>query len=52
VVERVRQLGFFERVFDGSEPPEAALAYLKGQQAEVLGEAAYPQSAVGRRCGL
>jgi hypothetical protein len=48
VVERVRQLGFFERVFDGSEPPEVALAYLKGQQAQVLGEAAYPQSTVER----
>jgi hypothetical protein len=48
VVERARQLGFFECAFDGSEPPEAALAYLKGQQAQVLDEAAYPQSTVER----
>ncbi len=48
VVERVRKLGFFERAFDGSEPPEAVLAYLKGQQAEASGEADYPQSTVER----
>ncbi len=48
VVERARQLGFFERAFDGSEPPEAVLAYLKGQQAEALSEADYPQSAIER----
>ena len=48
VVERVRKMGFFERLFDGSEPPEAVLAYLKGQQAEALSEAAFPQSTVER----
>ena len=48
VVERARQIGFFERAFDGSEPPEAVLAYLKGQQAEALHEADYPQSTVAR----
>src|SRR5512133_2234091 len=48
VVERARSLGFFERLFDGSEPPEAALAYLKGQQAQALSEADYPQSTVER----
>ncbi len=31
VAEKARKLGFFERVFDGSEPPEEVLAYLKGQ---------------------
>lgn len=46
VAERVRQIGFFERTFDGSEPPEAVLAYLKGGQAEALGEADAPQSTV------
>ena len=40
VVERVRQMGFFERVFDGSEPPEMVLAYLKGQLAEASKERA------------
>lgn len=48
VVERVRKIGFFERAFDGSEPPEAVLAYLKGQQAEALSQADYPQTTIGR----
>ena len=48
VVERARQIGFFESLFDGSEPSEAVLAYLKGGQAELLGEADYPQSTVER----
>src|SRR5512139_2893757 len=33
VVERIRGIGFFEPTFDGSEPPEEVLAYLKGRQA-------------------
>jgi methylmalonyl-CoA mutase cobalamin-binding subunit len=48
VVERVRKMGFFERAFDGSEPPEAVLAYLKGSQQETLGEADFPQATVER----
>jgi len=46
--ERARALGFFERVFDGSEPPEAVLAYLKGQPVEGLTERDFPQTAVER----
>jgi methylmalonyl-CoA mutase cobalamin-binding subunit len=48
VVERVSKMRFFERVFDGSEPPEMVLAYLKGQQVEARGEADFPQSTVER----
>jgi methylmalonyl-CoA mutase cobalamin-binding subunit len=48
VVERIRKMGFFERAFDGSEPPEAILAYLKGNQAKVMSEADFPQSTVKR----
>ncbi|MGD2252758.1 MAG: cobalamin B12-binding domain-containing protein [Anaerolineales bacterium] len=48
VAERARALAFFERVFDGSEPPEAVLAYLKGQKQEVGAEADYPQTMVDR----
>jgi methylmalonyl-CoA mutase cobalamin-binding subunit len=48
VVERARRMGFFECAFDGSEPPEAVLAYLKAQQMEALSEAAFPQSTVER----
>ncbi len=32
VAERARALGFFERIFDGSEPTETVLAYLKRSQ--------------------
>ncbi len=48
VAERARRLGFFERVFDGSEGPEEVLAYLKGQAG--AGEEAidYPQTTVER----
>jgi hypothetical protein len=48
VAERARALGFFERVFDGSEPADAVLAYLKGQPAEGQREADFPQSTVER----
>ncbi|HSG46005.1 MAG TPA: cobalamin B12-binding domain-containing protein [Anaerolineales bacterium] len=48
VVERARQIGFFERAFDGSEPSEAIVAYLKGQQAKGQSEADFPQSAIER----
>jgi hypothetical protein len=48
VAEKARKMGFFERIFDGSEPPEEVLAYLKGQvsiQSVVLD---YPHSTVER----
>lgn len=48
VVERARRLGFFERVFDGSQPSEIVLAYLKGQEAEPVAERDYPQTLVER----
>ncbi|OGN96231.1 MAG: methionine synthase [Chloroflexi bacterium RBG_13_50_21] len=48
VAEKARLLGFFERVFDGSEPPEEVLAYLKGQSSPVPSEQDYPQSLVER----
>jgi methylmalonyl-CoA mutase cobalamin-binding subunit len=48
VVERVRRMGFFEGAFDGSEPPEAVLAYLKGGQAEALNALDFPPSTVER----
>jgi len=48
VAERASRLGFFERVFDGSQPPEAVLAYLKGQTSKVPGEADFPQTMVQR----
>ncbi|HKI52805.1 MAG TPA: cobalamin B12-binding domain-containing protein [Anaerolineales bacterium] len=48
VVERVRKIGFFEQAFDGSEPSEAIIAYLKGQQAQSRSEADFPQSTIER----
>jgi methylmalonyl-CoA mutase cobalamin-binding subunit len=48
VAERARAIGFFERVFDGSEPPEAVLAYLKGQSPAHPTEADFPQKTVER----
>lgn len=48
VAERVEKIGFFERVFDGSQPSEAVLAYLKGKQDSGRGEADFPQSTIER----
>ncbi|MBI5951189.1 MAG: cobalamin B12-binding domain-containing protein [Chloroflexi bacterium] len=43
VAERAVKLGFFEKIFDGSESPEQVLAYLKGQPAQDLSESDFPQ---------
>ncbi len=48
VAERARRLGFFDRVFDGTEPPDAVLAYLKGQESATPTEADFPQTTVER----
>jgi|Deesub1362A_J573_1020465.scaffolds.fasta_scaffold02812_5 methylmalonyl-CoA mutase cobalamin-binding subunit len=48
VAQRAARLGFFERVFQGDEPAEEVLAYLKGQRAEQGGERDYPQSTIAR----
>ena len=48
MAENARKLGFFEQVFDGSEPPEEVLAYLKGQSSPQPSEQVYPQSLVER----
>jgi methylmalonyl-CoA mutase cobalamin-binding subunit len=48
VAERARAIGFFERVFEGGEPPEAVLAYLKGQPHGGLAESDFPQTTVER----
>ena len=48
VAERARRLGFFERIFDGSESPEVVLAYLKGQPTGETGESDFPQSLIER----
>ncbi|MCS6992349.1 MAG: methionine synthase [Anaerolineales bacterium] len=48
VAERAAKLGFFEKIFDGSEEPEHVLAYLKGLPAQAATEADYPQTTVAR----
>jgi hypothetical protein len=48
VAQRARKIGFFEQVYDGSEPPEAVLAYLKGQPPSATGRQRYPQTTVER----
>jgi hypothetical protein len=48
VVAEAQQIGFFERCFDGSEPVEEVLAYLKGQMASEPTENDYPQTTVER----
>lgn len=46
---RARSLGFFERVFDGTESADQVLAYLKGGGSETQGKAVYPQTALDRK---
>ncbi|HCU58346.1 MAG TPA: methionine synthase, partial [Anaerolineaceae bacterium] len=48
IAERARALGFFDAVFDGSEPPDATLAYLRGQKPGAVTAADFPQTAVER----
>jgi len=47
VVERAEKIGFFERSFDGTEPVEDVLAYLKGQTHEMTADD-FPQTTVER----
>jgi len=48
VAERASGLGFFERVFDGTQPVEEIIAYLKGEQYARRVAASYPQTAMER----
>jgi methylmalonyl-CoA mutase cobalamin-binding subunit len=48
VVERVAKMGFFERTFEGGENVETVIGYLKGDQVQAEGEAAFPQSTIKR----
>ena len=48
VAERARAIGFFEQTFDGSEPVEMVLAYLKGQLHTEMAEEDYPQPTIER----
>ncbi len=48
VAGRARTMGFFERVFDGSEPTHAVIAYLKGVELHSDLEEGYPQTLIER----
>ncbi len=48
IARRAQALGFFEQVFDGSEPSDLVLAYLRGQRLSDASEMDFPQSAVER----
>jgi len=48
VAVRAKAMQFFERVFDGSEPVEAVLGYLKGQAALGKSVDEFPQSTIER----
>ncbi len=48
IAEKALQLGFFERVFDGTQPSEEVLAYLKGQASAPVVERDYPGFTVER----
>lgn len=48
VAERAGKLGFFDGVFDGSQPAEELLAYLKGESYTPEDPHSYPSSAVAR----
>jgi methylmalonyl-CoA mutase cobalamin-binding subunit len=48
VAERARALGFFEAVFDGSQPPDTVLAYFRGIKPGQVTEADIPHTTVER----
>ena len=48
IAQRARSLGFFEQVFEGGEPAEAVLAYLRGQPSAHPDQASFPQSTIER----
>jgi hypothetical protein len=48
VAQCARNLGFFDRVFDGSEQADEVLAYLRGQSQAVSSETDFPQTTVRR----
>ncbi|NLG26482.1 MAG: methionine synthase, partial [Chloroflexi bacterium] len=48
VAAHARALGFFERTFDGSEPLDEVIAYVRGQSAAPAREQDYPQTVVER----
>ncbi len=48
IAARAKKLGFFERTFEGGEPAETVIAYLKGRSVESQDETEFPQNTIDR----
>lgn len=48
MVERARKIGFFAAAFDGTEPVEQVLAFLKGLDPAEMGASEFPQATIER----
>jgi methylmalonyl-CoA mutase cobalamin-binding subunit len=48
LAQKAGEMGFFEQTFEGGEPADQVMAYLKGESLGQLGEEDYPQSTVER----
>jgi methylmalonyl-CoA mutase cobalamin-binding subunit len=48
IAARAQALGFFEQTFEGGEPAEMVLAYLKGHPLSDQSESNFPQTAIDR----
>ena len=48
VAARAKSLGFFDIVFEGGEPPDQVLRYLKGQSDGLENHSDFPQTAIDR----
>lgn len=48
VAEKAAKIGFFERIFDGTESDEAVIAYLKDQDPNKRDSATFPQTTIER----
>jgi methylmalonyl-CoA mutase cobalamin-binding subunit len=48
IASRAREIGFFDRVFDGSEPVDELIAYLKGSNLELNQDGQYPREMLER----
>jgi methylmalonyl-CoA mutase cobalamin-binding subunit len=48
IARKARAMGFFEKVFDGSEPTEEVIAYLKGELVKEGEQIHYPDSTIAR----
>lgn len=48
LVVKAKEMGFFGQAFEGGEPADQVMAYLKGESAGQPGEQDFPQNTVGR----